>query len=137
MKIAFITSHINRSTQWNWFSEELNDRKIEHIHIIINEKYPILADDLKAMGVKVYYLRHDGVFSIIRNFFKTIWYIRKEKITLVHTEMPMGNFIGQLSAFFTGIKMRVTTCENTTWAFDFRSKKQLFIDRLTYRLAKK
>lgn len=137
MKIAFITSHINRSTQWNWFSEELNDRKIEHIHIIINEKYPILADDLKAMGVKVYYLRHDGVFSIIRNFFKTIWYIRKEKITLVHTEMPMGNFIGQLAAFFTGIKMRVTTCENTTWAFDFRSKKQLFIDRLTYRLAKK
>ncbi|MBL0104489.1 MAG: glycosyltransferase [Bacteroidetes bacterium] len=137
MRIAFITSHINRSTQWNWFSEELLERKIPHIHIIINEKYPILADDLKKLGVTVYYLPHKGLLNHFVNLFKTMYYLKKHKINLVHTEMPMGNLIGQIAALLCLIKMRVTTVENTTWAFDFNSKKQYYIDKITFRLAKK
>ncbi len=137
MKIAFISSHINRSTQWNWFSEELNKRKISHIHIIINETKPLLYDDLKNLNVDVYYLPHKNKLSFVVNFFKVIKILLSQKIELVHTELPYGNLVGQLAAFFSGIKMRVTTCENTTWFSDFESKKQEGIDRLTYFLAKK
>ncbi len=137
MKIAFITSHINRSTQWNWFSEELNKRDIRHVHIIINESKPLLYDDLKKLNVDVYYLRHKNKFSFVVNFFKVIKILLSKKIEIVHTELPYGNLVGQLAAFFSGIKMRVTTCENTTWFSDFESKKQEGIDRLTYFLAKK
>ncbi len=137
MKIAFISSHINRSTQWNWFSEELNKRKISHIHIIINETKPLLYDDLKNLNVDVYYLPHKNKLSFVVNFFKVIRILLSQKIELVHTELPYGNLVGQLAAFFSGIKMRVTTCENTTWFSDFESKKQEGIDRLTYFLAKK
>ena len=137
MKIAFVTSHITRSTQWNWFSEELNKRNIPHIHIIINDIKPILYDDLKNLNVPVYYLKHRNKLSFIINFFRVIKILKAHKIDLVHTELPYGNFIGQLAAYAAQIKMRVTTCENTIWFADFNSKKQEIIDRITYFFAKK
>ena len=137
MKIAFLTSHINHSTQWNWFSDELVKRGIQHIHIIINYDYPLLADDLKAMGVKVYFLKHRNFFHFFTNFFQVVYILRKNKIDLVHTELPYGNLVGQIAAWFCFIKMRVSTCGNTTWAFDFNNKKQLLIDKITYRLTKR
>jgi glycosyltransferase involved in cell wall biosynthesis len=137
MKIAFLTSHINHSTQWNWFSDELQKRGVPHIHIIINHDYPLLADDLKAMGVKVYFLKHRNFFHFFTNFFQVCYILLKHKIDLVHTELPYGNLVGQISAWFCGIKMRVSTCGNTTWAYDFKNKKQLIIDKITYRLSKK
>jgi glycosyltransferase involved in cell wall biosynthesis len=137
MKIAFITSHINRSTQWIWFSEELIRRNIPHIHIVINEYKPLLYDDLKERNVEVYYLKHKNKFSFIKNIFKVWRILRKAKIDIVHTELPYGNLVGQAAAVLSGIKMRVTTCENTTWFSDFESEKQEWIDRYTYYLAKK
>lgn len=137
MKIAFVTSHINRSTQWIWFSEELNRRKIPHIHIIINEFKPLLYDDLKERNVEVFYLNHKNKLSFIINIFRVINILRKSKIDTVHTELPYGNIVGQTAAFLVGIKMRITTCENTTWFSDFESKMQEWIDHYTYFLAKK
>lgn len=137
MKIAFVTSHINRSTQWNWFSEELNRRNIPHIHIIINESKPLLLDDLKERNVEVYYLRHKNKFSFLINIFKVWKLLRKAKVDIVHTELPYGNLVGQSAAVLAGIKMRVTTCENTTWFSDFESRKQELIDQFTYYCAKK
>ena len=137
MKIAFVTSHINRSTQWNWFSEELNRRKIPHIHIIINEDKPLLYDDLKERNVEVYYLRHRNKLSFLFNIYRVWKILRKAKVDIVHTELPYGNIVGQTAAVLAGIKMRVTTCENTTWFSDFESRKQEWIDEYTYFTAKK
>lgn len=137
MKIAFIISHINSSMQWVWFSEELKKRNIEHIYILINETPPHLIEKLKNLNIEVHYLPHRNFLYFIKNFFVVSSILIREKINLVHTEMPYGNLVGQTAAWFCRIKMRVTTCENTSWAFDFNSKKQEFIDRLTFRLAKR
>ena len=56
---------------------------------------------------------------------------------MVHTELPYGNLVGLISAWFCGIKMRVSTCGNTTWAFDYNNRKQKLIDKITYLLSKK
>lgn len=137
MKIAYITSHINKSLQWYWFSEELVKRNIQHFHIILNEYEPILARDLKELGVEVYYLKHKNFLSHLINLFKVILILKKHSVDLVHTSLPYGNLIGQLAALLTGIQKRVTTCENASWAHDFNSKKQKIIDRLTFWSAKK
>jgi glycosyltransferase involved in cell wall biosynthesis len=137
IKVAFVTSHINRSTQWIWFSEELNKRKIDHIHIIINEFKPLLYDDLKQHNVNVYYLKHRNKFSFLINIFKVVKILKQNKIELVHSELPYGNLMGLIAAVICRIKMRITTCENTTWFSDFESKKQEGIDRITYFLSKK
>lgn len=137
MKIAFVTSHINRSTQWIWFSDELQKRDIQHIHIIINDYKPLLYDDLKEGNIKVYFLKYNNKFSLILIFFKIINILLKNKIDVVHTELPYGNLLGLIAAYVCRIKMRITTCENTTWFSDFDSKKQELIDRITYFFSKR
>ena len=137
MRIAFITSHINKSFQWNWFSEELIKRKIEHIHIVINEYQPIMVKDMKRMDVPVYYLWHGNIFSHIFNLLRIIRILRRHKIDLIHTELPYGNLLGQWAARLLGIQRRVATCENATWAAEFNSSKHAFIDRFAYRTAKR
>ena len=137
MKIAYVTSHINRSTQWIWFSEELNKRNIDHIHIIINDYKPLLYDDLKEGNVNVYFLKQTNKLSYIPNFFRIIRIFKKHKIDLVHTELPHGNLMGLTAAYLCSIKMRISTCENTTWFSDFKSKKQEIIDSITYFLSKR
>jgi len=137
MRIAFITSHIYKSTQWNWFSEELLQRGISHIHIIISDDYPLMADELEKKGVRVFVLPHHSKLSLLTNLFKIIKILKQEKIDLVHTELPYGNLLGQTAALLAGIKRRITTCENASWAIDNNNRKQLWIDKLTYQLAKK
>lgn len=137
MKIAFITSHIFKSTQWTWFSEVLLEKKIEHIHIIIADKYPIMAEELTKLGVKVFVLYHKGKRSLIINLFKIIKILKKENINIVHTELPYGNLLGQLAAYFCGIEKRVSTCENASWGIDYKNKKQILIDKISYYLAQK
>ena len=51
--------------------------------------------------------------------------------------MPYGNAVGQVAAWIAGIKNRVTTCENASWAQDFKSSRHASIDKLTYQIAKK
>jgi glycosyltransferase involved in cell wall biosynthesis len=55
----------------------------------------------------------------------------------VHTALPFGNLVGQTAALLSGITKRVTTCENASWAHDFKSKKQEWIDNYTFRMSKK
>ncbi|MFZ7146556.1 MAG: glycosyltransferase family 4 protein, partial [Bacteroidota bacterium] len=89
------------------------------------------------MGVRVYYLPHKHFYHFFINFIKVCYILKRNKITLVHTELPYGNLVGLISAWFCGIKMRVSTCGNTTWAFDYNNKKQKMIDKITYFLSKK
>ena len=137
MRIAFVTSHINRSTQWIWFSDEMQKRGIQHIHIIINEYKPLLYDDLRDGNIKVYFLKYSNKFSLIIIFLRIIKIFLENKIDVVHTELPYGNLLGLGAAFLCRIKLRITTSENTTWFSDFDSKKQELIDRITYFLSKR
>jgi glycosyltransferase involved in cell wall biosynthesis len=63
--------------------------------------------------------------------------LKENKINVVHTTLPYGNLIGQLAALSLGIKARITTCENASWAFDYNSPKQKIIDRFTFWSSKK
>ncbi len=137
MRLAVITSHINKSLQWQWTSEGYLRRGVEHIHIIINEEPPLLKKDLENLGVKVYWLPHRNFSSHLANLLKTIRILRRHNIGIVHTSLPYGNLIGQTAAMLCGIRNRITTCENASWAHDFKSRRQEMIDRWTYWLARK
>ena len=136
MRIAIITSHINKSNQWNWFSEILNQRDVFHIHIIINHYEPIMLNDINKLGVPVYFLKHNNLFSFIFNFIKVVFLLRKFKIDTEHTELPYGNLIGQLAAIACSIKQRVLSCSSLTWGIDHNNIKQRINDVISFRLSK-
>jgi glycosyltransferase involved in cell wall biosynthesis len=142
MNIAFVSSHINKSLQWLWFSRSFRDTGFAGniVHVIFYDKntgIPFLAEDLKKENITVYTIETDGALSKISCLIKCVRIFRKHKIDLVHTTLPYGNLYGQLAAFLCGIKKRATTCENASWAHDYKNRKQAFIDNLTFRLAKK
>lgn len=139
IKIAFVSSHISNSLQFVWFQEELKRKDIQHIHIIINNsKEPIvLAEDLIKLGLPTFVLSYKNSFSLVNLFFQIRKILKSQKINVVHTTLPYGNLLGQLSAISLGINARVTTCENASWAYDYKSKKQWLIDKFTFLSSKK
>jgi glycosyltransferase involved in cell wall biosynthesis len=56
-------------------------------------------------------------------------------VTVLHSSLPYGNLLGQTAALLCGVRLRLTTCENPSWARDHGNLKQELIDRLTYRVA--
>jgi glycosyltransferase involved in cell wall biosynthesis len=140
MNILYVLSHITKSLQWQWFAEEMKNRGINQTYVIIDSQYGTgchLYDDLLAMGVKAYMLPYRYKIEHAYNILKTVSIIKKNKIDIVHTSLPYGNAIGQAAAWLCGIRNRISTCENASWADDFGSKKQRVIDRLTYLTSKK
>ena len=141
MTILFCLSDINKSLQWQWYAEELKNRGINQVYILVNKykrgKDSYFYHDLKNAGITVYLLQHKNRFSYIRNIIKIIFIIKRHRADIVHGSLPLGNIVGQIAAYLCGIKNRVTTCENASWAHDFKSRKQELVDKLTYRLSKK
>ncbi|MBL7910341.1 MAG: glycosyltransferase [Bacteroidia bacterium] len=139
-RVAFVSSHIHTSLQFEWFEEELFKQNIYNIHVIINtleNEVPLLHTELIKLGIKSYLLNYKNRLSLFTLLFSLRKILKENKINIIHTTLPYGNLIGQLAALSLGIKARVTTCENASWAFDYNSRKQKIIDRFTFLSAKK
>lgn len=140
MNILYALSHINKSLQWQWFAEEMKNRGVNQTYVIVDDgvgKSSLLHEDLLNMGIKSYFLPYINKLAHVTNVLKTVSIIKKHKPDVVHTSLPYGNAVGQVAAWMAGIKNRVTTCENASWAHDFKNKKQENIDKLTYRISRK
>ena len=140
MNILYALSHINKSLQWQWFAEEMKNRGINQTYVIVDDgigKSSCLHNDLQKMGIESYFLPYRHKFDHISNVFKTISIIKKCKPDIIHTSLPYGNAVGQLAGWLMGVKIRITTCENASWAHDFKSKRHELIDRFTYMITKK
>ncbi|HLF46081.1 MAG TPA: glycosyltransferase family 4 protein [Chitinophagaceae bacterium] len=140
MTILYCLSDIKKSHQWLWFAEEMKNRGINQIYIHIEKSEGsrnFFYDDLVKLEVMVYSLPHKGKLSYLKNILQTRAIIKKYKPDIIHTSLPLGNMVGQIAAWLSGKKNRVTTCENASWAHDFNSGKQKLVDKLTYRLSKK
>ena len=140
MTILYCLSHIKKSLQWQWFAEEMNNRGIKQVYVIIdnsNGDDNLFYQDLKKADIEAFLLPHKNKLSHLYNIKKVISLIKKFNVDIVHTSLPFGNLVGQTAARLAGISRRVTTCENASWAHDFGHKKQEGIDRYTYRMAKK
>ena len=140
MNILYALSHINKSLQWQWFAEEMKNRGINQTYVIVDDgdgKNSCLYNDLLNLGIKSYFLPYMYKLAHVTNVLKTVSIIKKFKPDVVHTSLPYGNAVGQVAAWMAGIKNRITTCENASWAHDFKNKKQENIDKLTYKVSKK
>jgi glycosyltransferase involved in cell wall biosynthesis len=133
--VGFVLSHINKSLQWLWFAEELQARGVPHVFVLVETGRPLLADDLARLGTPVYVLPHVGFRSHLVNVLRCARLLRRHHVAVLHTSLPYGNLVGLLAGALLGIRPRLTTCENPSWAKDQGSRKQELIDRLAFRLA--
>ena len=139
MNILYALSHVNKSLQWEWFAEEMKNRGVNQTYVIYDwdGSGSYMYDDLQKLGIKCYLLPSVNKQSHARNILKTVSIIKKHIPDIVHTSLPYGNFLGQMAAWMAGVKNRITTCENASWAHDFDHKKQEIVDKFTYWVSKK
>ena len=140
MTVLYCLSHISKSLQWLWFAEEMKRRGVKQVYIIIDTNPGVgnyLYEDLKKAGIEVHLFSHRNRWSHLVNLFRTIFIILKNKFNIIHTALPFGNLVGQAAAVICGKGKRVTTCENASWAHDYKSKKQEWLDNFTFSRAKK
>lgn len=140
MTVLYCLSHIQKSLQWLWFAEELKNRGIDQVYVLIEnetDKKNYFYEDLVQLKIPVYRLVHRGKTSYFRNILWVRSLLQKTKPDIIHTSLPLGNIVGQSAAFLCGLQNRVTTCENASWAHDFKSWKQKAIDNYTFRLSKR
>ncbi len=139
IKVAFIISHTNHSLQWEWFLDELN-KYVDIFFIILTHENDLnkitLYNNLKIAHYQVKLIKVSNFFSYLYTITALVFFLLKNKIDIVQTEMPHGNLLGLFAAFICGRK-RVMTASNVTWFKDFNSKKQYLIDKFSYTIAHK
>lgn len=111
-----------------------------NVHIIINtmkDGQPLLAADLERLGIPCHVFNYTSTLSLIGILFKIRRLLKQHNINVVHTTLPYGNLVGQLAGILAGVSARVTTCENASWAYDYKSRKQWLIDKFTFSATKK
>lgn len=141
MNVAFFSSHINKSLQWEWLSKGLIDSKEfeEIVHVIFYDfnstAKPSLVSDLEKLNMTVYAIPIKSKWSYFSAINQSKRILKKHNIQLVHTTLPHGNLFGQIAAFLVRIKYRVNMCENSSWAFDHNSLTQKLIDTITFKLS--
>ena len=141
MNILYALSHVNKSLQWQWFAEEMKNRGINQSYVIVDDGVggsSQLHEDLLNLGISSYFLPYGNQAKHhAANLLKTVSIIKKHRPGIVHTSLPYGNAVGQMAAWMTGVKNRITTCENASWAHDFKHRKQELLDKFTYWMSKK
>lgn len=104
-----------------YFSKNHKEIEFEIVTIL---KKGALCDDFEKLGVKVECISNSG-FGFFSSLLKLIIYLRKNKPDAVQTHLAMGNTIGLLASFFSGIKIRFSTLHDTIPAQN-RYEKILF-----------
>ena len=141
MNVAFFSSHINKSLQWERLSKGLIDSKEfkEIVHVIFYDfnatAKPSLVSDLEKLNMTVYAIPIKNKWSYFSAVKQSKRILKKHNIQLVHTTLPHGNLFGQIAAYLAGVKHRVNTCENASWAFDHDNFTQKLIDKITFKLS--
>ncbi len=140
MTVLFCLSHIKKSLQWFWFAEQLQKEGINQVYVIIDinsDEELYLCDDLAKLDLPVYKLPHTGKWSHIKNMLLVSDLIKEYNVDLIHSSLPFGNLVGQVAGRMAGLNKLVTTCENVSWAHDFKNKKQERLDKFTFNTAQR
>jgi glycosyltransferase involved in cell wall biosynthesis len=126
IKIAFIAT-----TPFFFTSQLLNQLKYLEknkfeIYIITSDIEPfsnILSKQFKIKFIKID--RKINLFYDILALIKIIFFLRKKKITIVHSFTPKGGFLGMIAAYLCQINFKIHTYTGQAWV-----TKQGFIKKI-------
>lgn len=124
------------------FAMAVHLRKLaEHfdVTLIVPNDYPDMIKDLN-LPVKVKHIfipRTVSIFSDISALFRLIFYLKREKFSVVHTLSPKAGLIGTLASFVNKIPVRIHTFQGEAWVTQVGIARFLFkcFDKLISKLA--
>ena len=118
-KVTYIISRINKALAFEWTAELIDKQKIELSFILLNDSNSEIEKYLLGNGFEVKQINYKNKFDIPKAFFKTLFFLLKQKPQVVHTHLFDANLVGLLAAKICGIKKRIYTRHHSSYHHDY------------------
>jgi glycosyltransferase involved in cell wall biosynthesis len=132
-KVVYIVSDIDKAVFFEHTALRMRDAGIDLSFILINSRNGALASFLQQQGFRVYFIEVGKLIFSWRQIFKSWRILRRERPDAVHCHLAQANFIGLISSFFAGVRIRIFTRHAGKPLM--LSRKEAFIDKLQNMLA--
>jgi glycosyltransferase involved in cell wall biosynthesis len=110
ISITYILSNINKAMAFEWIVEHLDSSKFHISFILIHDKEDTdLKNFLDRKKIPNYFISYTSKKSLPSAFIQCTRLLWSIKPSVVHTHLFEANFIGLMSAKFSGIKKRIYT----------------------------
>jgi glycosyltransferase involved in cell wall biosynthesis len=110
LKLVYIVSNINKALAFEWVAEHLDCSKFHISFILIHDKEDTdLKHFLDRKKIPNYFISYTSKKSLPSAFIKCTRLLWSIKPSIVHTHLFEANFIGLMSAKFSGIQKRIYT----------------------------
>ena len=118
LNICYFISDVDKSFNLEWMFKYLDKSKVNISCVLLRNEKTALEDFLILSDIKVLRLSY-GKKYILRNIFKSILFLKKNKIQVVHCHLFEASFVGLLAARVLGIKKRIHTRHNSSIHHDY------------------
>lgn len=122
----------------SWFAERARERGgIRYTFLIMYPKRPAMLDEMQALGFTCEWIPYDdrhrkrGMLMALPRLWSRMVHHRPD---IVHCHLFDDALPGLLAAWLAGVKIRVTTKQDTGFHWSY-ARKWVFFDRLVTRLA--
>ncbi len=119
MKLAYIISNINYSIAFEWISLHFENSDIDISFVFLNSTKPELIKTLVDSNVKCLYIKYNSKKDLLPAFYKTVRFLKVEKIQVVHCHLFEANLIGLAAAKILGLKKRIYTRHHSTYHHEY------------------
>jgi len=134
-RVVYIVSDINKAVFFEHTALKMRESGVELAFILINSGSGALAEFLRANGFAVHFLEVKKMLLSFREIMVCIKILKGEKAEVVHCHLGTANFVGLISAFLAGVKMRIYTRHaGKPLSISF---KEALLDRLQNTMATK
>ncbi len=115
LKLTYILSNINKALAFEWIATHINKQDVELSFVLLNPTTSALEDYLLTHNFNVKRITYTGKSSMPLALVRTIIFLIKNKITIVHCHLFDASIIGLIAAKLCGIKKRIYTRHHSTY----------------------
>jgi len=119
--ICFIVSNIDKALAFEWLALHFKDKCNLHF-LLLNQGETQLSAFLTKEQIAHQTIQYRGKKDLPLALVKTMQYLLKNNIKLVHTHLFDANIIGLLAAKMVGIKNRIHTRHHATYHHEYFPK---------------
>ncbi len=133
IKVVYIVSDINKAVFFEHTALRLRDAGIDISFILINSSQGALSTFLQANDFRFHFLEVQKLSHSWKQIIDCTKILKTEKPDVIHCHLGTANFVGLVSAYLAGIKIRIYTRHaGLPLAY---SRKERLIDNIQNRLA--
>jgi len=122
----------------SWFAERAaQEGNVRYTFLVMYPERPAMLDEMRVLGFRCEWIRYDDrkrKWGMIKALPQLWWYMMSNRQDVVHCNLFDDTLPGLLAAWAAGIKVRITTRQDTGYHWVY-APRWVFLDRWNTRLS--